>query len=181
MNINFPTYQISHDTGIVLIEEPNLDPVNVNASLMVTPCPRVINESDAVERNGESSSSTRIDFANDTALLNPVVWRECRAVIVAYAVNISFTNGLQKITHTIGEEKEALPVPIPSTFHAINGSDFGPMSSVQEYVNVLSIIDSLTKHFDLEARHLIEVIFDTAFLNKPQWQNLTWSKGTHTS
>jgi hypothetical protein len=113
--------------------------------------------------------------------MNPVVWRQCRAAIVDYSLNASFTNGIQKITHTIGEERRSLPTPMPRSFHVGNGSDFGPMNSVQEYVNLVSLVDSLSNKFDLEGRHIVQFTFNMADLENPHWLSLTSDDGIHTS
>jgi hypothetical protein len=55
------------------------------------------------------------------------------------------------------------------------------MNSVQEYVNLVSLVDSLSNNFDLEGRHFVELTFEMANLEIPQWLNLTSSNGTHTS
>jgi hypothetical protein len=160
---SYSTYQLySKSSGLVLE-----DMSNIPNFLSIAPCPKATNESYQDDKTG-SKSFTRFQIANGSVLLGSKAVRRCFAAVARYNVDISFINGIQNISYWTSETQ-----PLKVKTRQLEDMEFRPMNSMQEYVNLLALIDSLVTNFYLDGRALSEINFDLAALESPKWINLT--------
>jgi hypothetical protein len=76
-------------------------------------------------------------------------------VATQYSLNVSFSKGVQKFTHTLGE-----PTKLQLNTTNLEEYDFRPMRSIQEHVKSLVLVDSLSSHRILKGMKLIGMSFD---------------------
>jgi hypothetical protein len=122
---------------------------------------------------GDTSGKTftKFEVSNPITILRSVATRQCVAATAHYNLSISFSNGIQKGSYKTGQK---MTLPLRTT--KLADFDFRPMHLIQEYVNLLAIIDSLRTNLDSKARILNGFTFDMSDLENLKIYNLTDGK-----
>ncbi|KAL1792471.1 hypothetical protein ACET3X_008978 [Alternaria dauci] len=168
VELKYPTFRLSQwESGLYLVDSSHiLDPISIS------PCPQTRNESYESSIDGHTSFA-RFQYANDSTLLSSYAFKFCTPAVANYNVNVSFINGIQRISYSTSDEQLLLAAK-----GNLEEFDYAPMNSIQEYVNLLALVDSLTTNLDLEGQIIKDIWFDLADLESPKLINTT-KDGVH--
>jgi hypothetical protein len=163
VRVSYPMYQVYRQPdGLTM-----LDSTGIPDYLSIAPCPQATKPSYRDKATGREFAEG-LHFSNDTTLVRAYTSRTCATVVANYDVNITFTNSIQQVSYRTTEHTPLKRMPA-----SLEKFDYRPMHSIQEYVNLRALVDSLTVNFDLRGQTPINLEFDPAALEKPKWINST--------
>jgi hypothetical protein len=163
VEISYPMYQVYRQPdGLTM-----LDSTGIPDYLSVAPCPKATKPSYLDKATGQTFAEG-LHFSNDTTLIRAYASRTCNTVVANYDVNITFTNSIQQVSYRTTEHQPLKRMPA-----SLEKFDYSPMHSIQEYVNLRALVDSLTVNFDLRGQIPSIIGFDPSALENPKWMNTT--------
>jgi hypothetical protein len=149
--------------------------LNFATDVELNPCPRIfvgtfpgisdedtVLENDDYSQTAEDSEREQLLIKAETTLTRLSKVTECVAATSEYDVDISFPSGRQVVTYSIGPSET---ISIPKSAEGIRdvpiwGANYQPLQTMQEYINMVALIDSVGLHFELDCDSYITLIFN---------------------
>lgn len=149
---------------------------NFATEVELNPCPKIFDgsvtslsdEDTILEKDG--NSQTTEDGDKEQLLISAVTTltrlskvTECVAAMSEYNVDISFPAGRQVVTYSTGLSER---ISLPQTGDGFREipiwvpDNYQPVQTIQEYIDMVALIDSVGMHFELNCDSYLTLIFD---------------------